>query len=391
MRGLHISLTMVLLSLAPLLLPTLAGCGKVVYGDLDAAPRDQHKPDRDPFAPDAATACPTWAPCLVTVAGSGMSGSSDGPALQAKFNLPNAVAMGYKGEVIVVDYGNSVLRKIKGGQVSIMAGSVWGNANGPLPKAMFAYPEGISSRGTAFYLADTKNHSIREVTLTQVGPYAGSDRGFVEGPAASAKFDEPCALTHHSSGAVYVADRKNNVIRKIEKGKVSTLIGDAKGAAGDKNGPAGSALLNGPSGLAVDDAGKLYIADTDNNKIKVYDPSSGSVHTLAGDGYHGYMDGKSGLISRFAEPVGLAVTPDGATVYVADAGNHCIRKIAADPVGGVSTVAGKCTQAGFVDGSATVKARLDTPRGLTLTGVKGSAVLYIADSKNHSVRLLIPK
>ncbi|MBW2734281.1 MAG: hypothetical protein JRH20_17975 [Deltaproteobacteria bacterium] len=387
------------------------GCGKVLYGDLDAGPLD-HSPsdqrweqgnpdqgdarvDQRDTAPDegdsrldAPLACPQSGACLITVAGSGDAGAMNGLALQAEFDQPIAVGMGGQGEVLVVDFSNHLLRKINNGQVSTLAGSGWGDAIGPLLEAKFAFPEDLSSGGGMLFIANTRNDSIRQVSTTNVQNVAGSSKGFVEGPVADAQFNHPCGLTHDSSGVIYVADRGNNVIRQIKEGVVSTLIGDS--TEGDKNGPGSSAQLNAPSAVAVDDSGKLYVADTNNNKIKVYDPSSGLVSTLAGDGHHGYLNGDP-LSARFAEPESLVVTPDGATVYVADTHNHCIRKIAADPVGEVSTVAGQCTKAGFADGAATTEALLNSPHGVTLTDALNSTALTIADTDNNRVRELINK
>ena len=414
---------LVLLVRVALVLTAPAGCGKVLYADSDGGAHEaalgevgardaalaegpgwdrlrdlpdltgrDHQPDRSPWdlpgTDGVLRACAQPGPCLLTMAGTGKDALTNGAVLESAFNLPTAVGVGAQGAAFVVDFGNSVIRRIHEGVVTTFAGSVSGNALGALSDAQFSFPEDLSVQGSTIYVADTKNHSIRELTLTEVKNVAGAENGFRDGPVATARFDEPCGVTHDSAGVIYAADRTNNVIRKIEAGVVSTLVGD--GTPGDKDGEAGSARLSGPAAVALDAAGKLYIADTGNNRIKVYDPGTGSVARLAGDGRYGYADDSSPLLARFGAPEGIVATPDGVTVYVADTGNHCIRRIAVGVGGAVTTVAGQCTVEGFADGPATTQALLNLPHGLSLTEVPGSAALYIADSMNHRIRQFVP-
>ena len=176
--------------------------------------------------------------------------------------------------------------------------------------------------------------------------------GFADGPGASAQFNHPTGVAVDASGNVYVADNGNNRIRKISSsGVVSTLAGD--GTNGFADGPGASAQFWTPGGLAVDATGNVYVADQNNHRIRKI-TSSGVVSTLAGDGTAGVDD--SGVIdlmsgelpARFNNPTAVAVDATG-NVFVADSGNHRIRKITSSGV--VSTLAGSDT--GFADGAGT--------------------------------------
>ncbi|WP_229423800.1 NHL repeat-containing protein [Massilia frigida] len=213
-----------------------------------------------------------------------------------------------------------------------------------------------------------------------IGTVAGASgsAGWADGAAAQARFSDPFGLVIDRDGNVYVADAgDNNRIRKITpEGVVSTLAGASEGLA---DGTGAAAAFHTPSGMAIDGAGNLFVADTGNNAIRKITPY-GVVSTIGGSGVAGYRDGKAGE-AQFNGPVGVAVDQAGV-VFVADTYNDRIRKIAPD--GTVSTLAGGAP--GYVDGAADA-ARFDTPTSVV---VDARGNLYVADTSNGALRKLAP-
>jgi len=283
-----------------------------------------------------------------TLAGSGTQGFADIPGVGAKFNSPRDVAVDSTGTVYVADGGNNRIRKIlPNGTVSTLAGSgTAGFADGVGAAAKFHLPDGVAvdSAGTV-YVADTFNQRIRKILPDgTVSTLAGSGvNGFNDGAGSTAKFDFPFDVAVDSAGTVYVADQFNHRIRKIlPNGTVSTLAGS--GTAGFADGAGATAKFNYPKGVAVDSTGTVYVADEFNHRIRKILPD-GTVSTLAGSGTQGFADG-DGAAAKFNNPRGVTVDSAG-TVYVADTNNYRIRMILPD--GTVSTLAGTGA-AGFADG-----------------------------------------
>jgi glucose/arabinose dehydrogenase len=200
--------------------------------------------------------------------------------------------------------------------------------------------------------------------------------GARDGAAAGASFGEPYGVAVGPDGSVYVSDAgESNRIRKVTPlGEVQTLAGGREGFA---DGAGAGAAFSTPSGLALDAAGNLYVADTGNNRVRRVTPE-GVVTTLAGDGAAGFRDG-AGTQAQFDAPVGVAVGRDGA-VYVADTYNDRVRVIAKD--GSVRTLAGTGTP-GHADGGALDAALFDTPCGLA---VAEDGEVYVADTGNDRLR-----
>lgn len=198
-----------------------------------------------------------------------------------------------------------------------------------------------------------------------------------DGSGAAAQFDAPRGVAVDRTGTVYVADTTNNTIRRIAvSGEVVTLAG-TPGQEGFANGSGAAARFNEPFGLAVDDAGTLFVADASNNAIRKV-TAGGVVSTLAGGGGAGSNDG-TGSAARLDEPRGVALDTSG-TVYVADYDNHLIRKITADGV--VTTLAGRADQPGNADGVGTA-ASFRGPMGIA---VDAAGVVYVADTGNRAIR-----
>ncbi|MBS2024947.1 MAG: hypothetical protein JST92_21320, partial [Deltaproteobacteria bacterium] len=329
-----------------------------------------------------------------TLAGNGHGGFQDGtggPTGTASFLDPNGVTVDSAGNVYVGDFGNNRVRKIDPqGNVTTLAGNGQrgdvdgtGGADGT---AEFFLPFGVAvDHDGDVFVADTVNLRIRKIdaqgnvtTLAGNGTSGSADgSGGRTGPA---QFVGPYGVATDASGDVFVADRDNHRIRKIDpSGTVTTVAGT--GFKGSQDGPVSRAQFAGPAGLAVDSSGAIYVADQGNNRIRKIDPA-GFVTTVAGGPTYGYYDGAGGAAgcSEFVAPGAIAVGP-GGVLYVADTGNHRIREI--DATGFVRTLAGTGT-AGFADGAGGV-AEFWSPSAIASDG-KGS--LYVVDNGTARVRVI---
>ncbi len=263
-----------------------------------------------------------------TYAGSSFTGSLNGSALEAQFNLPVSVAVDKYSNIYVADQSNYVIRQITpGGAVSTFAGNgAPGSANGNDTTAEFDLPQGVAVDTSAnVYVADAGNNRIRKITPAgNVTTIAGTlSHGFADGNDTLAQFNKPEGVAVDLAGNIYVADAGNNAIRKISPaGIVSTLAGS--GAFGYADGTGTAAQFAGPAGVAVDANGNVYVADEYNARIRKITPA-GAVTTIAGTGVFGFANG-TGATAEFNYPVGVAVDAAG-NIYVADSGNNCIRKI----------------------------------------------------------------
>ena len=242
-----------------------------------------------------------------------------------------------------------------------------------LVKKPAATPDGIGAVARPSAAQGTQTHwSGRLSTIAGDGLPGGGD-----GPGKRTRFADPFGVVLDHDGNLYVADGgNNNSIRKIDLAGVTTTL--AGGEEGYAEGAGKAASFNTPSGLAIDAAGNLYVADTGNNAIRKITPQ-GMVSTLAGDGLAGDKDGV-GAAAQFNGPIGVAVDADGV-VYVSDTYNDRIRRIGLH--GEVTTVAGG-KRAGLADGAA-AQALFDTPTGLAISA---TGELYIADTGNSAIRKL---
>jgi hypothetical protein len=288
---------------------------------------------------------------VTTLAGNGTSGSSDGVGTSARFNHPEGLTVDGAGNVYVGDTQNNMIRKITpAGVVSTLAGSTTGSsADGTGAAAGFYNPRGVVINSVGdLYVADWDN-TIRKITPTGVvSTFAGVPAlsGSADGMGTSALFKLPWSLGIDAADNIYVSDCYNYKIRKITSaGNVTTLAGS--GTAGSTDGTGTSASFNYGFGLTVDATGTIYVADRSNNMIRKVS-SAGVVSTLAGSLTAGNLDG-IGTAARFEVPTGVAVDANG-NLYVVDAGSKSlIRKIT--PAGVVTTLAGGIV--GYADGIGT--------------------------------------
>ena len=333
----------------------------------------------------------TAAGVVTTLAGlPGAVGGADGTGTNARFNNPEGVAADGGGTVYVADTVSDTIRKITpGGVVTTLAGfyGSLGSADGTGSAARFAYPFGVAiDTSRNVYVADRSNNTIRKITPAGVvTTFAGSPSspGSADGAGSAARFSLPRAVAVDSAGTVYVADTGNHTIRTITPGGVVTTLAGLAGSSGNLDGAGSAARFNVPSGIAVDSTGTVYVADANNHTIRQIAPG-GIVTTVAGlAGSSGNTNG-TGSAARFNFPRGVAVNAAG-TVYVADSNNNTIRQIT--PAGVVTTLAGMAgTFGGGADGTGSA-ARFNTPQGIA---VDGAGTLYVADTNNQTIRKVTP-
>lgn len=313
----------------------------------------------------------------------------------ALLNTPDGVAVDSSGNVYVAEYGNNDIRKITPlGAVSLFAGSstaVAGHADGTGSAASFNNPTGVAvdSSGNV-YVADESNNEIRKITPGgDVSTFAGSTtKGIGDGTGAGAHFHFPNGIAIDSSGNLWVTDSGNNEIRKITTpgAVVTTPYGSVTGVPGRTNASGNSATFNTPSAIAVDSSGNLYVADRGNNEIRKIDTTSNMVSLFAGSsgGTAGSGNNAVGTSATFDAPSGIAIDSSG-NLYVSDTNNFEIRMIVPTGTNAVSTYAG-ATSAGYVN-DVSGKARFNYPFGIA---VDSYGNLYIGDSANNSIREIAP-
>ena len=324
-----------------------------------------------------------------TIAGTGWSGfGGDGrEAWKAHLANPSGVAIDVGGNILIADTENHRIRSVsRGGIITTMAGTGdagFGGDGGPASEARLSRPHGIAvAESGDIYIADSGNNRIRVIRFDgTIDTVAGGDLpGFV-GDAALA---DPHAVALDREGNLYVADTGNHRVRKVAAGTVTTIAGTGHlGYSGD-GGASELATLRYPRGVAVDAAGMVYVADTGNNRVRRI-RMDGIIDTAMGTGERGIPG--HGVLAADAPvtlPRGLVAAPDGS-LYVADTGNHGIRRI--DANGLVFTVAGAGGPSSSGGGHGVQGPSLNNPAGLA---VDAGGHLLVADSGSGRLLRLEP-
>ena len=326
---------------------------------------------------------------VTTFAGhGGLAGHTDATGTSAFLFWPVGLIIDGSSNLYVSEFGNSTIRKITpAAVVSTLAGSTLnpGSADGTGPAARFNQPAGMCFDPSGNLLvADAGNHIIRRVTTagvvtTPLGQVGVS--GFVDAAGNAASFTSPKGLVARPGGTQLVLDTGNDLLRAVSVDLAVTTLAGTPVRAGSTDGDLSQALFSMPQGLAMGPDGAVYVADTGNHTIRKIS-TAGQVTTIAGQaGVAGADDGVTG--GTFNGPQALAVDALG-NVYVADTGNHSIRVISA--LGAVRTLAGKSGSPGSAVGSG-ADARFNTPTGIALDQNSNA---YVADSKNHVIRKVQP-
>jgi sugar lactone lactonase YvrE len=356
---------------------------------------------------------------IATVGGNGLVGRSGdgGPATSAELNGPAGVALDPAGNLFIADANQNCIRKVDPtGTITTVAGNgivhcdavngcnAFSGDDGPATNAQLNWPNGVAvDRAGNLLIADAGHNRIRKVdtagTITTVAgtgsvscgsSYCGGFSGD-GGPATSARLSNPAGVAADAAGNLFIADTSNQRLREVDTaGIIATVAGNGTTSFGGDTGPGTSAQLKGPSGVALDLAGNLFIPDAGNNRIRMVD-SAGTITTVAGGGSDGLGDGGPATNAQLnlayslsAEYhlayAGVAVDAAG-NLLIADVGNQRIRKV--DTAGTITTVAGNGTYGFGGDEGPATSAQLNLPSGVA---VDLAGNLFIADSWNQRIR-----
>jgi len=355
---------------------------------------------------------------ISTVAGTGVSAvygsiwdetgvstttGDNGPATSAAVVLPTDVAVDRSGSLYIADYGNARIRVVTKSIINTLAGLTNGipptdgqaaisvRLSGPTGVAVDAggsvyFAEGSIATGSGLGDGDYRVWKITPGGILNVlagnglESYAGDG-----GAAAVAQLNGPASIALDGGGNLYFADSANHRIRRITPaGVIGTFAGNGTPGFSGDGGPAVTAQLNGPLGVAVDASGNVYIADTGNNRVRKIS-SNGVIATIAGNGNASfYGDESPAMAASIHAPQGLALAADG-TIYIADTLNQRVRRVGANGV--IHTLAGNGLAAFSGDGTDATKESLNLPAAVALDGAGN---VYIADRGNNRVRMVSP-
>ncbi len=328
---------------------------------------------------------------IVTHIGTGTPGSDTGPPRhKAEVDSPERITFAFGG-LLIADTGNDMIRFVSnsGGNLDIRAGTGTGGFSGDggaATSAQLSNPTGVAAgTGGAFFIADSGNDRLRRVTSGgTISTYAGRNHDGGDGGAATgAGLNQPFGVATDGAGNVFIADWANHRVRRVSGGIITTVAGTGVAGTTGDGGAATSALLRDPADVAVDAAGNIYIADAGNHKIRRVSPG-GVITTFAGTGLEGFAgDGGAAASAQLDTPYGLDIDAAG-NLYIADTGNHRIRRVSAG--GTITTVAGNGVGAFCGDGGSATSACIESPLDVAVTGAGN---LYIADFGNNRVRSVL--
>ena len=330
-------------------------------------------------------------PTITTVAGDGKQGFSGdgGPATSAQIFNSHGIAVDSSGNLYIADTDNHRIRKVSiSGIITTVAGKgteEFSGDGGAATSAGLGNPWGVALDPSGnFYIADAVDCRVRKVSnLGTISTVAGSGtRGFGGdgGPATSAELGYTGGVALDSAGNIYIADVENNRIRKVStSGIITTVAGKGTHGFSGDGGPATSAELGAPNGVAVDSTGNIYIDDEDNDRIRKVD-TSGIITTVAGGGSNGRGEGGRATSAELSDPVGLTLDSAG-NFYFADINNGRVRKVST--AGIITTVAGNGDYGYNGDNIPALSAKLSTLYGVA---VDSAGNVYFVDEQNQRIR-----
>ena len=335
---------------------------------------------------------------ISTVAGYSVQGYSGdgGQAINASLNYPSQVVFGHNGGnnyFYIADAANNAVRLVTastGGVISTIAGNGTAGYSGDGAQASAAQLNGVTGialdAAGNLYIVDQSNHRIRIVNTTTgiINTFAGNGTGAYTGDggqATAASLHYPSGVATDLNGNIYISDAGNNCIRKVDAtGTISTIAGTGTAGFSGDGSYAGSAMLNDPDKVTVDNFGNIYIADFGNHRIRMIN-SMGTITTVAGNGTAGYSgDGGPATSAELQYPRQIAIDASG-NMFIADEYNNRIRMV--NQQGVISTFAGNGTQSCTGDGGVVTAATLYSPTGVTFDNYNN---LYIADYGNNRIR-----
>ena len=293
---------------------------------------------------------------IVTVAGTGIAGFSGdgGSATAAQLDTPTGLAVDASGSLYIADSHNGRVRKVSGGVITTVAGTGmagFAGDGGAATAAQLALPSAVAVDASGnLYIADTNNNRIRKVSGTAITTVAGDGEELFAGDggaATAAALDAPTGVAVDAAGNIYIADRRSHRVRVVgANGTISTLAGSGSGFGGSFSGDGASAIsatLAKPTTVSVDAMGNVYIADTNNQRIR--EVSGGAIATIAGTGEQGYAGDGGALTSAVLNAPRAAVVDSTGNLLIADTLNQRLRSgilpalnFASTAVGAASTV-----------------------------------------------------
>lgn len=328
---------------------------------------------------------------ISTVAGTGEQGFAGdrGPATSAELNYPEGVVIDAQGDLYIADTDNNRVRKVDtAGTISTIAGTGASGYNGdniPATNALLAYPTAVAvDTGGNVYISEHAGNRIRKVDSAGIiTTFAGTGHSGYNGDnilATTAQVNYPWGLALDTNGNLYIADYENLRIRKVDTtGIITTIAGNGTQGDAPEGIPATSGALNYPTGVAVNaDTSEIYIADTNNSKIRRVETATGLMYGVAGTGGSGFSGDGGDALSALLDSPHAVIAGINGDLYIVDTNNNRIRKTGFS--GMIDTFAGNGTFGG--DGGDAIHSELGSPVGVSFL----SGDTYVADGGNYRVR-----